>query len=111
MVPADITAMMKITVAYSPSARELDVVELKLPLGSTAAQAIANSGVTARHAGIDLAVQKIGVWGHLCAPDQVLRDQDRVEIYRPLLVDPKEARRQRYQRDKVKATGTSSRRR
>jgi uncharacterized protein len=104
-------AEITVVVAYSPAARELDVTELKLPAGSTAAQAIASSGMTSRHADIDLTVQKIGLWGHLCAPDQALRDQDRVEIYRPLLVDPKEARRQRYQRDKVKPTGTSSRRR
>jgi uncharacterized protein len=108
---ADKHEAITVTVAYSPAARQLDVVELLVPAASTVAFAIQQSGVLTRHASIDLATQKIGVWGHLCTLDQVLRDLDRIEIYRPLLVDPKEARRQRYQRDKVKPTGTSSRRR
>jgi putative ubiquitin-RnfH superfamily antitoxin RatB of RatAB toxin-antitoxin module len=41
---------------------------------------------------------RVGVWSHVCEPGTVLRDRDRVEIYRALTVDPKEARRQRYQR-------------
>ena len=49
-----------------------------------------------RHPDIDLSVQKIGVFGKLRALDAPLAHCDRVEIYRPLLVDPKEARRQRY---------------
>ena len=110
-VAVSATMTMTVTVAYSPAARQLDVVELTLPVGATAALAIAQSGLLARHPTIDLTVQKLGVWGQLCTLEQTLRDSDRVEIYRPLLVDPKEARRQRYQRDKVKPTGTSSRRR
>ncbi len=105
------TTMLSVTVAYSAAARQLDVVELNLPQGATAASAIAQSGLLTQHRDIDLAVQKIGIWGHLCAPDQVLRDHDRVEIYRPLLVDPKEARRLRYKRDRVVPAVTSSRRR
>ena len=115
MGPAETTtsvmATIEVTVAYSPAPRQLHVVELTMPVGSTAAIAISQSGLLARHPTIDLTLQKVGVWGHLCTLDQTLRDQDRVEIYRPLLVDPKEARRQRYQRDKIKPTATSSRRR
>jgi uncharacterized protein len=111
MALADINALLNVTVAYSAAARQMDVVEIQVPLDSTVAFAIAQSGLLNRHTSIDLATQKIGVWGHLCAPEQVLRNLDRIEVYRPLLVDPKEARRQRYQRDKVKPSGTSSRRR
>ena len=118
MGPADdvptMAATVLVTVAYSPAACQLEVVSLTLPEGATAAFAIAESGLLARFPSIDLTVQKVGIWGLLCAQDQVLRDTDRVEIYRPLLVDPKEARRQRYQRyqrDRVKPTATSSRRR
>ena len=111
MASADIGVMLSITVAYSSAARQLDVVELKLAQGATAALAIKRSGLLNKHTDIDLTVQKIGVWGQLCEPDQVLRDLDRVEIYRPLLVDPKEARRLRYKRDRVTPTATSSRRR
>ena len=116
---AEIVAPLNVTVAYSAAARQLEVVELQVPVSSTVAFAITQSGLLTQHTRIDLATQKVGVWGHLCALDQVLRDLDRIEIYRPLLVDPKEARRQRYQRDKVKPnpehqpkpSGTSSRRR
>jgi uncharacterized protein len=111
MAAADIDVMLSVTVAYSAAPRQLDVVELTLAPGATVAWAIEQSGLQARHANINLAVQKIGVWGHLCALDHVLRDFDRVEIYRPLLVDPKEARRLRYKRDRVTSTATSSRRR
>lgn len=107
----NVDTLLNVSVAYSAAARQLDVVEIQVPFNSTVAFAIAQSGLLSQHTGIDLTIQKVGVWGHLCALDQVLRDLDRIEIYRPLLVDPKEARRQRYQRDKVKPTGTSSRRR
>jgi uncharacterized protein len=114
MVPAespDISAVLSVTVAYSGAPRQLDVVELKLAAGATAALAIAQSGLLTKHTDIDLRVQKIGVWGRLCEPDQALRDLDRVEIYRPLQVDPKEARRLRYKRDRVIPSAKSSRQR
>jgi uncharacterized protein len=111
MARADGNQMLTVTVAYSAAPRQLDVVELTLASGATVASAIAQSGLLIQHSDIDLNVQKIGIWGHLCAPDQVLRDLDRVEIYRPLLVDPKEARRLRYKRDRVVPASTSSRRR
>ena len=67
--------------------------------------ALALSGLLRRHAAIDTAAARIGVWGKLRPRDHVLRDRDRVEIYRPLLVDPKEARRLRYRkhRERIKA--------
>jgi uncharacterized protein len=108
---ADIDTPLTVTVAYSPAPRQLDVVELTLAPGATVALALAQSGLLARHGDVDLSTQKIGVWGHLCALDQVLRHLDRVEIYRSLLVDPKEARCLRYKRDRVTPTATSSRRR
>jgi len=60
------------------------------------ARCVAARGVLARHAEIDLAQQRIGIWGRLRSLEAPLRDQDRVEIYRPLLIDPKEARRRRH---------------
>ena len=110
MAPAEVDEVLAVTVAYSAAARQLDVVELKLAQGATVALAIAQSGLLDKHSDIDLDIQKIGIWGHLCAPDQMLRHLDRVEIYRPLLVDPKEARRLRYKRDRVVPASTSSRR-
>ena len=82
--------VIAVEVAFSPRAGEVRRVTLALPAGATVAQALASCGWELP---ADLAA---GVWGRLRAPDEPLRDRDRVEIYRALLVDPKEARRKRY---------------
>lgn len=99
MAPAE---RLRISVAYSPRAGEVDEVTLELPAGATLIQAIRASGMAERHPGLDLCAAKLGVWGRVQPEAHVLRDRDRVEIYRPLRVDPKEARRLRYRR-----TGTA----
>lgn len=71
-----------------------DLVALTLPAGATAGEAIARSGLVERH-GIDLGAMRTGIHGRRVRDDAVLRDGDRVEILRPLTVDPKEARRRR----------------
>ena len=68
-------------------------VLLTLPPGSTALDAVQASGLLRRLPGG--ALGRIGVWGRLVVPETRLRDRDRVEIYRPLIVDPKENRRKR----------------
>jgi uncharacterized protein len=95
-----------VEVTYSPRAGVVDVVALTLPVGSTLADAVQASGLVQRHA-LDMVALRTGVWCKAKEPATVLRDRDRVELYRPLLVDPKEARRQRYKRhrDKVAAGG------
>lgn len=91
-------ASLRVTVAYSPAAGEVDAVRLQLPMGSTVADAIAASGLLQRHpAAVGLPV---GIWGRKQELTDAVRDADRVEIYRPLQCDPKEARRLRY-RDKA----------
>lgn len=87
--------MLNIEVIYSPRAGEFDTVQLRLPQGARVRDALLESGLLARHAQIDLALHKVGVWGKWRGLDDALRDADRVEIYRPLDVDPKEARRRR----------------
>jgi uncharacterized protein len=89
---------IRVSVAYSPQARVVDETELSLPAGATLADAIRASGVLDRHPGLDLAHAKLGIWGRVQAPQTVLRERDRVEVYRPLQVDPKEARRLRYRK-------------
>jgi putative ubiquitin-RnfH superfamily antitoxin RatB of RatAB toxin-antitoxin module len=98
---------LTLCVAYSPRAGEVDSVELVLPAGATLADALRASGVLERHPGIDLEIIKLGIWGKLATLDAPLRDGDRVELYRPLAVDPKEARRLRYRshRERVKQRG------
>lgn len=90
------SAQLGVVVAYSPAPDQVDQVSLTLSIGATVSDALDASGLLARHPDIDLATQSVGVWGKLRSLDEALRDGDRVEIYRPLKVDPKEARRQRY---------------
>jgi uncharacterized protein len=101
---ADLPQRLAVCVAYSPRPGEVDEVQLSLPAGSTLRDALAQSRLLLRYAEIDPAAPRIGVWGKLRGLDDLLRDQDRVEIYRPLLVDPKEARRLRYRkhRERIK---------
>ncbi len=89
--------LIAVEVAYSPKAGEVDCVALRLPIGSTVADALRASGIPQRH-GLDADGLRVGVWCKAKEAGTVLRERDRVEIYRPLLVDPKEARRQRYKR-------------
>ena len=96
MVLAEGAAGLTVLVVYSPRAGEVEQLSLQLPAGATVADALAQSGLLQRHPGIDLDTQRVGVWGSLRALGDELRDQDRVEVYRPLQVDPKEARRLRH---------------
>jgi putative ubiquitin-RnfH superfamily antitoxin RatB of RatAB toxin-antitoxin module len=89
-------AKVAVVVAYSPRAGVVDEVSLRLPAGATVADALARSGLHERHAAVDFKTLRVGVWGKLREPGELLRDRDRVEFYRPLTVDPKEARRLRY---------------
>ena len=89
--------VLSVTVVCSPRAGAVDEVLLSLPEGATVADALRESGMAARHETEKLAV---GVWGVLAALSDQLRDRDRVELYRPLQVDPKEARRLRQQKQR-----------
>ncbi len=101
------TVQVEVEVAYSPKAGEVDLRPLQLPVGSTVQHALEASGLLACH-GLTVPGLVVGVWGRVQPLDATLREQDRVEIYRPLLVDPKEARRQRYKRDGKKKSKAGS---
>ncbi len=90
---------LRVEVVYCPRPGEADRSDLKLPPGATLAQALAASGVLQRH-GLDPATVRAGVWCRVQPLETQLRDLDRVEVYRPLTVDPKEARRLRYRQHK-----------
>lgn len=88
-------AAIRVEVVYAlPDGAES--VEVRLPAGATAADAVSASGLARRHPGI--ALEAIGVFGRRVSPQTPLADGDRVEIYRPLALDPKEARRRRARR-------------
>ena len=80
---------------------EQTLLRMQVPVGCTVTAAIKMSGILNKYPTIDLAVNKLGIFGKLVKPDTILREQDRIEIYRPLLADPKEIRRQRTQAGKV----------
>ena len=85
---------LQITVAYALPGRD-DLRELRVEPGTTIGQAIERSGVLASFPDINLATQAVGIYGKKKTLDTVLREHDRIEIYRPLVADPKEARRRR----------------
>lgn len=85
---------MIVEVAYATSDVQA-LVTLKMPQGATVEDAIKASGLLTHFPNIDLSVNPVGIFGKVCSLDQTLKTNDRIEIYRPLLHDPKEARRQR----------------
>lgn len=89
--------MVHVEVVYCPRPGQIDLVALDLPDGATAGDALQASGLIGRH-GLDAASVHLGVWFKACRIDQPLRDRDQVQVYRPLSVDPKEARRLRYRK-------------
>jgi putative ubiquitin-RnfH superfamily antitoxin RatB of RatAB toxin-antitoxin module len=93
------SARLSVQVCYaSPDGQALIAVDL--PEGATLQQALDASGILQRHPDIDLTTQKVGVFGKLKPLDTVLADHDRVEIYRPLLVDPKVSRQRRVEKSR-----------
>ena len=96
---------IRVEVIYALADRQ-DLVAVSLPEGSTVKQAIEQSGLLGKHPEIDLAKNKVGVFAKLSKLDTPLRDRDRVEIYRPLIADPKEVRKQRAAEGKVMKKGS-----
>ena len=95
---------LRIEIAYALPHEQI-LKSLRVAPGSTAEQAIRQSGILEKHPEIDLAKYKIGIFGKLAKPDTALRDKDRVEIYRPLIADPKEVRKKRAEEGKVMKKG------
>jgi uncharacterized protein len=91
------SARLSIEVCYA-LAHEQTVIAVELPQGATLQQALDASGILRRYPQIDLGTQKVGVFGKLKPLDTVLADHDRVEIYRPLVVDPKLSRQRRVEK-------------
>ncbi|MEO6146514.1 MAG: RnfH family protein [Sulfuriferula sp.] len=81
------------------------IIPVRTTVDATAIQAIERSGMLEKFPEIDIKQNKIGVFGKLTKPDTVLRDKDRVEIYRKLIADPKEVRRQRAEEGKAMKKG------
>lgn len=97
--------MLRVTVMHSPAPREVREQVLELAEGATVADALRACGLSPGE------VEAVGVWGRKADASQALRDRDRVEIARPLRVDPKLARRERFQRQGSRAAGLFAQRR
>ncbi len=98
------TEEIEVEVVYAlPEVQTL--LKLKVPAGTTATQAVERSGIMGQYPEIDLKKNKIGVFGKLVKGDTNLRQNDRVEIYRALIADPKEVRRKRAEEGKVMKKG------
>jgi putative ubiquitin-RnfH superfamily antitoxin RatB of RatAB toxin-antitoxin module len=89
---------IRIAVACSPREGQAVEVALEVAAGTNVLQAIRASGLLGRFPEIDVSRQGVGIWGRACALDADLCDGDRVEIYRPLRLTAKEARRERARR-------------
>ncbi|HJW80603.1 MAG TPA: RnfH family protein [Acidiferrobacterales bacterium] len=92
---------IEVQVAYAAPERQI-AKTLTLPAGSSVEQAIRASGLLEKFPEIDLTYQRIGVFGEFVWLDECLQGGERVEIYRALIADPKEARRRRAQERKVR---------
>ena len=103
-----------ITVMYSPAPRVVYERVIQLTAGVTVKQAIDQSGLLLDCSEIDLSQSEaftVCIWGKKTSPHHVLRDLDRIEICRPLQVDPKVARRERFQKQGTSRAGLFSKRR
>ena len=86
--------VLRVEVAYATTG-EQTVIALAVASGTTVSQALALSGIAQRYSEIEAAQPRVGIYGKVVAADTVLCDGDRVEVYRPLIADPKQARRRR----------------
>lgn len=103
--------MLGVTVMYSPRPRTVQEVQLQLVNGATVADALRASGLPQQFAELAAGTCVLGVWGRKARPQQRLHDGDRIEIYRPLQVDPKVARRARFEAQGAGSAGLFARRR
>ena len=110
---------IRVSVVYSDGPRHIyekwvtldNSVTASVNQSTSVLQALQASGVLEAFPEIDLAQATVGVWGRKASLNQPLRDHDRVEIYRPLRVDPKVARRERFRKQGAKTAGLFAKKR
>jgi putative ubiquitin-RnfH superfamily antitoxin RatB of RatAB toxin-antitoxin module len=101
---------VRVTVMYSLAPREVLEWAVTLEPGATVLQALQASGLPAVAPDLDLRHASVGLWGRRARLEERLRDRDRVEVLRPLKVDPKLARRERFRKQGSRAAGLFARR-
>jgi sulfur carrier protein len=103
--------LIHVQVCYSSIARDVTELVLQLPSGSRLVDALRESALLQGLPDAEIDALQTGIWGRKTSPDAVLRDGDRVELYRALKVDPKVARRERFSQQGARGTGLFSKRR
>lgn len=103
--------MPQVTVAYSPAPREVFEEELGVAEGATVRDAVRESSLAARYPQLDWQAMTPGIWGRAVEWDQQVKELDRIELCRPLTVDPKIARRERFRQQGARGAGLFARRR
>ena len=98
---------INVEVAYAKPDTQV-IIAVELPQGSTAADAITQSEIKLRFPELAAQEHKFGIFGKVCKPDQVLREGDRIEIYRPLIADPKQVRKERAAKGKKTRKGAKA---
>jgi len=96
--------MLNIEVAYALPAHQV-LMALRIRAGATVREAVEQSGILESFPDIDLGSNQVGIFGKLIKLEHPLREGDRVEIYRPLIADPKEVRRLRAAKGKKMRKG------
>ncbi len=91
-----IAVMLEIEVVYGLPGKQV-LKKMNVQNGCTAREAVCQSGLDEIFSELDLQIAPLGIFGKSVKDETLLRDKDRIEIYRPLLIDPKEARRKRVQ--------------
>ena len=102
---------LTVTLAYCPAPGSAQEWTLQLVPGSTVAQALQASGVLRTLGAAEVDTLTVGLWGRKVGLEQQLRAHDRIELYRPLTVDPKVARRERFARQGARKSGLFAQRR
>ncbi len=98
--------LLSVEVVHCAGRGLVDAMPLQVSAGTTVQQALLQSGLAHRHPGLDWAAPgACGVWGKLVALDRPLNDGDRLEVYRPLQVDPMHARRERHRQQRGGRSG------
>nr|WP_315430399.1 RnfH family protein [uncultured Albidiferax sp.] len=103
--------LLQVTVAWSPAPREAYELMFELPEGQSVGDALAACEGLEPFAELDVAGYTLGVWGRSATLAQLLQPYDRVELYRPLTVDPKVARRERFASQGARGTGLFAKKR
>ena len=95
----DVLAQLSIEVVYGTPTRQ-EIISCQVRPNTTIEQAILSSGIIEEFPEIDLLVNNVGIWNRAAKLTDMVKDLDRIEVYRPLLADPKEVRKRRAEKAK-----------